>query len=282
MISSLSQIAFRADVLRLKASGHLPQFGWLDIARTWTTSSTRWPTEKLAIPRADGDNFVAYDTPIGTLCWTKSLRQYAGLFALDHMRGVYERGAVRINAGDVVIDLGGQIGSFTRYAFSRGAETVVMFEPEPEHIRWVERCFAQEIEAGRLHLIRAAAWNENTVLHFESNGVESRVSDSGGLEVQARTIDDVVESLKLKRVDFIKADIEGAERVALEGARATISGFAPKMALCTYHLPDDPVVIPAIAQSIHPYRVAFNIGRAQAYFTPLPSKRSAASSGRLR
>ncbi len=280
MFSKVSQIAYRADVLRLKASGHLPQFAWLDIARIWTTSCARWPTEKLAIPRADDDNFVAYDTPIGTLCWTRSLRQYAGLFALEHMRGVYERGAVRINAGDVVIDLGGQIGSFTRYAFTRGAGTVVMFEPEPEHIRWVEHCFVKEIETGRLHLVRAAAWKENTVLRFESNGVESRVSDSGSLVVQARTLDGVVESLKLKRVDFVKADIEGAEQVALEGAKSTISNFAPKMALCTYHLPDDPAVIPAVVQSIHPYQVSFNIGRAQAYFSPLPDKRSSSPAGK--
>jgi FkbM family methyltransferase len=182
------------------------------------------------------------------------------------MRGVYESGPVQVNAGDVVIDLGGHIGSFTRYAFTRGASAVVMFEPEPEHVRCVERCFAAEIATGRLHLIRAAAWKEKTVLHFQSNGVESRVSDAGGLEIPAVTIDEIVESLKLRRVDFIKADIEGAERVALEGARETISRFAPKMALCTYHLPDDPTVIPAVVQSIRPYDVVFNFGRSQAFF----------------
>ncbi|HUI83100.1 MAG TPA: FkbM family methyltransferase [Candidatus Binatia bacterium] len=273
MFSKASQIAVRADVLRLKASGHLPQFGWLDIAQTWTRSCSRWPTEKLAIPRAGSDDLVEYETPIGSLCWGSNLRQYAGLFALEHMRGVYERGPVRVSRGDVVIDLGGQIGSFSRYAFSRGAETVVMFEPEPGHIRCVERCFAKEIAGGRLHLVRAAAWSERTVLRFESSGVESRVSDHGGLEVPARTIDEVVESLKLGRVDFIKADIEGAERVALEGARQTISRFAPKMVLCTYHLPDDPVAIPAAVQKIRAYKVWFNIGRAQAFFAPVEQRR---------
>ena len=250
-------------------SGRLPQLGWLDIAHTWTTSSTRWATEKLAIPRAEDNGLVTYDTPIGPLCWGKKLRQYAGLFALEHMRGVYEQGAVRIEPGDVVVDLGGQIGSFSRYALSRGARTVVMFEPEPTHIKCVERCFAQEMETGRFHLVRAAAWKEHTTLRFQSEGVESRVSETGGLEVQARTIDEIVDSLKLPRVDFIKADIEGAERVAIEGAQRTISSFAPKMALCTYHLPDDPAVIPAVVQKIRPYNVAFNLGRAQAFFAPV-------------
>ncbi len=265
----MGQIALRADVLRLKASGRLPQLGWFDVAQTWTTSSTHWATEKLAIPRAENGDLVTYDTPIGPLCWGKKLRQYAGLFALEHMRGVYERGAVRVDPGDVVFDLGGHIGSFSRFALSRGAATVVTFEPEPAHIQCIERCFAKEIEAGRLHLVRAAAWKEHAVLRYESNGVESMVSESGELEVEARSIDEIVESLKLPRVDFIKADIEGAERVAIEGAQQTISRFAPKMALCTYHLPDDPVAIPAMVQKLHPYNVAFNAGHAQAFFAPI-------------
>jgi FkbM family methyltransferase len=235
------------------------------------TSCDTWPTDRLAVPRARDDNLVEYDTPIGTLFFTQNLRRYTGLFALEQMRGVYERGAVRIHAGDVVIDLGGHIGSFTRYAFTRGADTVVMFEPERTHIHCVEHCFAKEIASGRLHLMRAAAWKERAVLPFESKGAESRIQETGELKILSVTIDEVVESLKLKRVDFVKADIEGAERMALAGAQQTISRFAPRMAVCTYHLADDPVVIPTIVQSISRYEVSFNLGRSQAFFTPLSS-----------
>lgn len=273
MFSTLSQVAYRTDVLRLKTLGRLPQFSWLDVGRTWTTSSNGWPCEKLALPVAEEGELAGYNTPIGTLWWTKSLRRYAGLLALEHVRGVYERGAVRVNVGDVVIDLGGHIGSFTRYAFSRGASAVVMFEPEPEHIRCVEHCFATEINNGRLRLIRAAAWNENTTVRFARNGIESRVQDSGELEVLALTVDRVVDSLKLRRVDFIKADIEGAEPFALDGAKNTIRRFMPKMALCTYHFPDHPMIIPAIVKTFASYEVAFNVGRAQAFFMPLCRER---------
>jgi len=47
----------------------------------------------------------------------------------------------------------------------------------------------------------------------------------------------------LPRVDSIKADIEGYERYMLMGAQETLRRFAPKLALCTYHLPDDPEVL---------------------------------------
>lgn len=266
MNSPLAQIAYRWDVVKLKASGRIPQFGWSDVAKAWFRSCDDWPTERFAVPSGNGNGLVSYGTPIGPLSWLPTLRRYTGLLALEHMRGEYEKGGVRISPGDVVIDLGGNIGDFTRYAFTQGASQAMIFEPIPDYIRCIEHCFAKEIAQGRLHLIRAAAWKEKTTLRFEADNLASHVSDTGTLTVSAETVDGVVDSLGLKRVDFIKADIEGAERVMLEGARKTIARFAPKMALCTYHLPDDPAVIPAMVQSIRPYRVAFNVGCAQAFF----------------
>ena len=81
----------------------------------------------------------------------------------------------------------------------------------------------------------------------------SRINDKGSVRVAAKTVDQVVRALGVARVDFIKADIEGAERLAIQGAAETISKFRPRMALCTYHLPDDPQVIPAAVQKITPY-----------------------------
>ncbi|GHS89510.1 hypothetical protein AGMMS49957_12890 [Synergistales bacterium] len=44
----------------------------------------------------------------------------------------------------------------------------------------------------------------------------------------------------MERMEFIKTDIEGYERHMLKGAAKTLKRFAPKLALCTYRLPDDP------------------------------------------
>ena len=53
----------------------------------------------------------------------------------------------------------------------------------------------------------------------------------------------LIDCAKLTRIDFIKADIEGAERNLLRGAQEILKTFAPKLALCAYHLPDDPKVL---------------------------------------
>jgi hypothetical protein len=60
----------------------------------------------------------------------------------------------------------------------------------------------------------------------------------------------------LEKIDFIKADIEGAERDMIKGAYNVLNEFAPKLALCTYHLPDDPVVMERLIKDANPkYKV---------------------------
>jgi hypothetical protein len=65
-----------------------------------------------------------------------------------------------------------------------------------------------------------------------------------------------VEENNISRIDFIKSDIEGAERDMLRGATKVLQKFAPKLAICTYHLPDDPQVLEQIIKEANPdYRV---------------------------
>lgn len=82
--------------------------------------------------------------------------------------------------------------------------------------------------------------------------------------VETVTLDDFVKENNLDRVDFIKADIEGFERNMLEGARETLKNFAPKLALCTYHLPDDPEVMTDLIMKANPgYKIVY--GRKKLY-----------------
>jgi hypothetical protein len=86
--------------------------------------------------------------------------------------------------------------------------------------------------------------------------VQSLAKTNSSEKIKITTLDNFIHEQNLKKVDFIKSDIEGAERDMLKGARTVLKEFAPKLALCTYHLPDDPDVMEALIKDANPnYKV---------------------------
>jgi FkbM family methyltransferase len=230
------------------------------------TPNKRWPMQKLAVPSDLRDQATRFQTPIGTIWCDTRNQQHLGFLVFEELCAIYERDEARIRRGDIVIDLGAHVGTFTRFALNRGAAKVITFEPEPSHVIFLRRTFAQELKTGAVHIVTAAAWDEDGCTRFRCDGVASRIAEDGSVSVSLTTVDKVVTQLGLDRVDFIKADIEGAERHALAGAADTIRRFGPRMALCTYHSADDVRIIPELVRSIRPYSVSFNRAREQAFF----------------
>jgi FkbM family methyltransferase len=64
------------------------------------------------------------------------------------------------------------------------------------------------------------------------------------IELPIQSIDALVASSGLPRVDFLKVDVEGADLGVLEGAAETIRSQQPRLAIACYHKPDDLVTIP--------------------------------------
>jgi FkbM family methyltransferase len=194
----------------------------------------------------------------GYECWSTPYRQFwipkrprsrESLFEMlaERRMNIYGGEQRGVRKGDVVIDCGSNIGTFVAEALDAGASRIVACEPSPANVECIQRTFTGELSAGRVILYPKGLWHETTVLRLspgESPAGDSFLRESvNGMELPVTTIDALVSELALERVDFIKMDIEGAERNALQGARASISRFRPRLAVSAYHLPDDPEVL---------------------------------------
>jgi FkbM family methyltransferase len=173
---------------------------------------------------------------------------------------VYGRGGHDVREGDTVLDCGANVGTFTEHAIEKGARLVVAIEPEPANVECLRRNFADAIAAGRVIVVPKGVWDKDDtlvlrVLPGQSGSGSVAMARPGASEevrVPLTTIDELAAELKLQHVDFVKMDIEGAEKRALAGARATVARFRPRMAISLEHRPDDPEAIPALVARLWP------------------------------
>ncbi len=164
-----------------------------------------------------------------------------------------------VRKGDIVMDCGAHIGVFTWRALEAGAAKVIAVEPDPVNLECLRRNFPKEIADGRLVLAPVAVWSSPGSMKMSlgqggNTGVNSLVTEHGqrSIDVRVTTVDLLVQELGLERIDFIKMDIEGAEREALKGARETMAKAKPRLMLDLNHRPDDAKVLPDAILAANP------------------------------
>ncbi len=101
-----------------------------------------------------------------------------------------------------------------------------------------------------VQIVPYGVWDKKEKLNFIVSGPASRVIGISNLkptvtkEVETITLDEAKEMLDVKKVDFIKMDIEGAELPALKGAEKILLNDRPQLAISIYHSSSDFVNIP--------------------------------------
>ena len=182
----------------------------------------------------DAEGFELWETPQGEF-WVPSGAAETMIWVVaKHESDMYDPPNLSVHPGDIVLDCGAHVGVFARQALAAGAELVVAIEPAPQTLVALKRNLADEIAAGRVIVYEKGVWDKEEVLAFysDADSALSRVMHTHeehnlGTQVPLTTIDKIVEELQLERVDFIKMDIEGAERKALVGARNTLAQCCP-------------------------------------------------------
>lgn len=134
--------------------------------------------------------------------------------------------------GTVVIDVGANIGFFTRRfaEWVRPGGTVIAIEPEHHNFAslhaMLSRCGLVNVEP-----IQAVAAEASGTLKLHINPLhpaDHRISDLG-TDVRALTLDGLLQERGWLEVSLIKIDVQGAEERVLAGATEILGRFRPAL-----------------------------------------------------
>jgi FkbM family methyltransferase len=144
--------------------------------------------------------------------------------------------SARVQKGDVVLDCGANIVTFARETLSAGAKLVVAIEPSERNVEGLAAQLRRRDREGPGNHLSKGVWHREEELKFfvygnsalDSFVMPERIEEHSKpreVRMPVTAIDLIVTELKLDRVDFIKMDIEGAERHAMNGAQTTLAKF---------------------------------------------------------
>ncbi|MBN2344062.1 MAG: FkbM family methyltransferase [Deltaproteobacteria bacterium] len=145
--------------------------------------------------------------------------------------------------GGTVLDVGAWHGD-TAIQFVRQftqAEQIVSFEPSKTNFEKLRETVGAHGLDEKITPVNAGWGDKNEQVHFDvnfENTGRSNVSQSGQEVVQLIRLDEF-KPLAGKKISMIKMDIEGAEFLALQGAKRTIVTQKPQLAISVYHHGED-------------------------------------------
>lgn len=135
----------------------------------------------------------------------------------------------------VFIDVGANLGTFTEnLTKKKPGISAHLFEPVPEYYNFCVKKFTgnKKIVVNKLALSNEKGevdlWIDKENLGWNTMIEEQRTYMMDKISVQAKTFDDYVKEHKLKKIDVIKIDVEGAEFKVLMGMRKTLKSLVKK------------------------------------------------------
>lgn len=183
--------------------------------------------------------------------------QYTGelsyLFEIESSREDALRNILELTDKEDMLDLGAYRGDTVQEVISLcgGISSAVALEPDRKSFEKLQN-FAKDMN--NITPLPYAVWNQEQELTFSGGGGrQSMLSDNGKYAVRAVPVDSIVGDRKFS---YVKMDVEGAEKEAIEGMTELLRSQKPKLSIAAYHRTEDLTVLIPQIHSINPdYRI---------------------------
>lgn len=139
-----------------------------------------------------------------------------------------------INDGDIIYDIGANMGQFSRYLLQKKKVNIVMFEPVPlyrDYIRLVTAGHSSIEVVGKA--LSDSSGVETIYVDYANLGWntligEKQTAGMKKIEILTTTLDEYIINARHPKVSFMKIDVEGAEFKVLHGSRNALDSMKLK------------------------------------------------------
>ena len=155
------------------------------------------------------------------------------------------------NKYEICVDAGAYNGDTALEMLEKCKNIKKIYALEPD-IRNYKKLCNTFINESRVIPYNAASWNKETTLEFNAEGNRNSNTFSTNpkktIAVNAATIDSICNNT----ADYIKYDVEGSEKNALQGSVNTIKNCSPDLLVSVYHRNEDLFEIPLLINDMNP------------------------------
>lgn len=165
----------------------------------------------------DSDKKIDFMHNNNNWSYEENYKIYYGIFQEIFYDNCYAYNNIcKVKKGDVVVDIGANIGIFERYAYLNGAKNIYCYEPEKNNFDILQKNIS-DITIAKQYIISDVCYPQVLYLdktiggHSIYNNNINNTKTGKCCLIQSKTLNNIFFEEKLDKIDFLKIDAEGAE-----------------------------------------------------------------------